>query len=168
MRRIAILLASLFLTLLGLSPVHAHAELLSMSPQPGSTVTETLQEISLTFGEDVQAMGSTVVVLDSAGSEVQSGMTITGPQVSVTLGDLSTVGEYTVNYRINSSDGHIIEGSQAFTYNGPVSVPIAIATFAGTEEEGEGEEGSGLLTGGLVAVLVLGALAYFLGRRKTS
>lgn len=176
MRRIAVLLASVLFALTGTAAASAHADLVSMSPAPGSTVSEALQLVTLTFGEDVTAMGSTVVVLDPNGSDVQLGVTIQGPAVTVTIGDLAMAGEYHVNYRVNSVDGHIVEGSEVFTYAGPVvqPTPTAIATIAGggdddegfESEENEGLEGASMVGLGLIAIIVIGGIVYAMTVRK--
>lgn len=176
MRRIAVLLAGVLFTLTGTTAASAHADLVSMSPEPGSTVTEAIQLVTLTFGEEVTAMGSTVVVLDPNGNDVQLGVTIQGPAVTITIGELATTGEYHVNYRINSVDGHIVEGSEVFTYAGPVAqpTPTAVATIAGggDDDEGfeggenEGTEGVGMIGLGLIVIIVIGGIVYAMTIRK--
>lgn len=181
MRRVAVLLASVLFMLTSAGAASAHADLVSMSPEPGSTVTEVLDLITLTFGEDITTMGSSVVVLDPGGNDVQVGVTIQGPAVSVTLGELTQTGDYHVNFRVNSVDGHIVEGSEVFTYNGPVATPtpVAIATIAGGDDDGEfgeheggefgeGFEGASMIGIGLIVIIVIGGIVYAMTMRKTN
>ena len=171
MRRVAVLLASVLFMFTGMAAATAHAELLKMTPEPGSTVTEALELITLTFGEDITTMGSSVVVLDPGGNDVQVGVTFQGSTVSVAIGELTQAGEYHVNFRVNSVDGHIVEGSEVFTYNGPVATPtpVAIATIPGGgdddefgegAEHGESFEGGSMIGIGLVLLIVIGGIVY--------
>ena len=177
MRRVAVLFASVLFMLTTAGGAQAHADLVSMSPEPGSTVSDALSVVTLTFGEDITAMGSSVAVIDPSGADVQAGITIQGATVSVTLGELTSTGEYQVNFRVNSVDGHIVEGSKAFTYNGPVAspTPLAVATVAGGGDDdefgegaemGEGIEGVGVIGIGIVGLVVLGGIVYAMTLRK--
>ena len=121
MRRVALLFAGLFL--FGAAPAFAHADFVSMDPAPGSTVSE-LSVITLTFSEDITALGSAVVVLDPNGEALQAGLTAQGVNVLVPVNPPAVTGEYTVNFRVVSVDAHVIEGSQQFVYDGPVPMPI--------------------------------------------
>ena len=168
MRRIALLFAGM--VFFGTTPAAAHADFVSMTPAAGSTVSE-LSVVTLTFSEDITALGSAVVVLDPNGLEIQSGLTVQGAAVSVPVNQPTVAGTYTVNYRVVSVDAHVIEGSQTLVYDGPVDAPtpIAVATVqgGGDDDEGfEGEEGfeaspmiiglAALLTIALVALVLFG------------
>lgn len=169
MRRIAVLLAGALLGLQGISAASAHADLLSMDPASGSTVTEQPARITLTFGEDVTSLGSTAVVIDPGGTEVQSAVTFVKKQVFVEVLPFSLQGEYRVNFRIHSGDGHIIEGSESFNFNGPISTPmvIAIAPTGGTEQGEISSNSGGTMVGlGLLALIVIGGIAYALSTRR--
>lgn len=183
MRRIAVLLGGLLITWFAMTGAHAHAELVSMDPAAGTTVTSQLEAIRLTFGEDITTLGTTVVVLDPAGNDINTGVTIQGPVVSVSIGTLSVGGEYRVNYRVNSVDGHIVEGSEVFTYQDPSEspTPMAIATIAagdGDDDGGMGEAGevgefaegggSGMLVLGLLALALVGGVAYAIGTKRNA
>lgn len=175
MRRIAVLLAGMLFMAVGATSASAHADLVSMTPASGSTVAEALPQVVLTFGEDISGMGSSVVVLDPNGEAMQFTVTFTGRNAVVDLIPFIATGEYHVNYRINSADGHVIEGSEAFTYDGPTETPTptAVATIAGGgDEDGEAESGEGLEGGGgmiglvSLAIIVIGGIAYLISIRK--
>mgnify|MGYP002776456805 CR=1 FL=1 len=63
MRRMAVLIASLLLSGFGIADATAHAELESMTPAAGSTVTSSPTSVQLLFGEEIADLGSTIVVL---------------------------------------------------------------------------------------------------------
>lgn len=173
MRRIAVLLAGVLFSAFAV-PASAHVDLVSMTPQPGSIVSEPLDSVVLTFGEDVQTLGSVVVVIDPNGNDLPTSMIVQGPTVTLTIGEATSsfgiTGVYHVNYRVNSADGHIVEGSEVFTYDGPVpsSTPVAIATLTGGDdgEAENGEEGGGMIGLGLLAIIVIGGIAYAVSMRN--
>ena len=174
MRRIAVLLGGLLLGWFGMTGAHAHADLVSMDPAANSTIAAPIDVVRLTFGEDITMLGTTVVVLDPTGHDIATGMTIQGPIVSVALGQFADAGEYHVNYRVNSVDGHIVEGSAAFTYEGSTPTPTAIATMAGGGdddeygESGESELGMGVSMAmlGLLVIIVIGGIVYAMSARR--
>lgn len=117
MRRAAVSIALLLFGFLGISAAQAHTELIAMDPVSGSTVTSSPTVVSLTFGEDVQALGSTIVVLDPNGNEVQTGrLRVDGASISMDLRPLAATGTYHVNFRVMSADGHIVNGSETFEF----------------------------------------------------
>ena len=88
-----------------------------MTPAPGSVVTSSPASVSLTFGEDVTSIGSTIVVLDPNGNAMQmSEPTVTGATIAVELQPLTTAGTYHVNFRVMSKDGHIVNDSETFEF----------------------------------------------------
>lgn len=112
MRRMALALAGTLISLFAMSPVHAHAELTSFELD----VTGTGDVVRLTFSEPVETLGTTVVVLDPNGVAVHDGSPrVDGMEVSITLVPLTVAGDYHVNYRVLSDDGHVINGSSRFT-----------------------------------------------------
>jgi len=103
--------------MLGIASAQAHAELVAMDPAIGSTVAAAPASVTLTFGEDVQALGSAIVVLDSNGNAVQTGdLGIDGAKISIALQPLTMAGTYHVNFRVTSADGHVVDGSETFVY----------------------------------------------------
>lgn len=169
MRRVALLFAGLLAFYA--APAFAHADFVSMNPVPGSNISE-LSVVTLTFSEDITALGSTVVVLDPNGESVERGLTAQGVSVSVPVNPPAITGVYTVNFRIVSTDAHVIEGSQKFTYDGPVTMPVdePVVTSAAEATTLLGADPSGFGTLGIalvVAVAVLG-VAVVLFRRRAS
>ena len=166
MRRVAFLFAGLFL--FGTSPAFAHADFVSMMPAPGSTVTE-LSVITLSFSEDITALGSAVVVLDPNGESIEAGLTVQGADVSVPVNPPTVAGEYTVNFRVVSVDAHVIEGSQKFTYEGAVMIdePMVIATPNVSTAVVDDASGISMLGTVLIAVAAVAMIAYLLIRKRS-
>lgn len=117
MRRMAILIAGLLFSGFSMASASAHAELVSMNPVAGSTVTTSPASVQLTFGEDVADLGSTIVVLDPLGNAVQIGDPhVAGAVIAIDLRPLTDAGTYHVNFRVLSRDGHVVNGAESFDY----------------------------------------------------
>ena len=93
----------------------AHSDLVGADPEAGSTLPTMPDEVALTFNEDVQEQGSSIVV--TAGSEVVSQaetFAVDGTVASVQLADSDASGAVQVAYRIVSADGHIVRATYTF------------------------------------------------------
>ncbi|TDC58218.1 copper resistance protein CopC [Actinomadura sp. KC345] len=159
------------------TPAAAHDTLTGSSPKKDATV-EAPSEIVLTFSGSVRL--PRVIVTDASGKEYQAGEPeAVDNEVTAALGSAPSNGEYTVAWRVVSSDGHPIQGTYTFTVKGspagspgdassaPSSAaappaPEPSATNAvGTEESGGS---SGWLWIGLIALVIAaaaGAVAWF-------
>lgn len=117
----ALLLAALlaaFLVLLFPTPASAHDELVSSSPEAGSTVDQFPAEIVLIFSAELISGGNAteVQVLDAAGELVTEGDAVTaGTTVTQPLSTDGGAGDYRVLWRVVSSDGHPTDGEFTFT-----------------------------------------------------
>ena len=96
-------------------PAAAHARLVGATPAPNATVAAT-RTLSLTFSERTVPAFSGFDVVNAAGEKVaietsvsEDGKTLTG-----TLARALAAGEYRVDWRIASSDGHRMTGSYTF------------------------------------------------------
>jgi methionine-rich copper-binding protein CopC len=103
--------------LVGLPPTaSAHSELVSSTPEAGSTVAQAPDSVVLQFSEAVQQQGSSIVV--TAGNDQvvsQAGtFTVDGTSASVALGAADVSGGVTVAYRIVSADGHVVRDGFTF------------------------------------------------------
>lgn len=114
--------------LLGPAPALAHAELISASPADGAVVDEFPPSVTLTFSEAV-ATPAYVVVSDQDGRSVTDGEarvvdgTVTQPTVGAGEG-----GEYTVDYRVVSADGHPVNGTVGFEVDSGSDAPAAASS----------------------------------------
>jgi methionine-rich copper-binding protein CopC len=94
----------------------AHASLVSSKPGDGATVTAAPNHVELAFDENI-LRPSTVIVTASDGKHMETGPAqILNATVTQPLGEISTVGWYTVAYRVVSADGHPVSGQLSFMY----------------------------------------------------
>jgi methionine-rich copper-binding protein CopC len=97
-------------------PAAAHARLIGATPTPNATVAAT-RSVSLTFSERTVPAFSGFDVVNAAGEKVairtsvaEDGKTLTG-----TLARPLAAGDYRIDWRIASSDGHRMTGSYTFS-----------------------------------------------------
>ena len=129
----------LFITgLLALSlvtpPASAHTVLASADPAVDSTVVDLPSAISLTFADELVAIGNSnsISAIDETGAELTSGEAeISGAVLSKKLDGSEVTGVIKVVYRAVAADGHVITGDYQFT----VSPIITSETATRTAEE---------------------------------
>jgi methionine-rich copper-binding protein CopC len=108
--------------ILSVGPAFAHAELIGSSPAENSSVTE-IAEVSITANEDLldigkNAEGFVIAVSDDEGAYYGDGcVLVEGATASMDVA-LSLRGTYTVAYRVISNDGHPVEGTFTFDFEG--------------------------------------------------
>jgi methionine-rich copper-binding protein CopC len=108
--------------ILSVGPAFAHAELIGSSPAENSSVTE-ITEVSITANEDLldigkNAEGFVIAVSDDEGAYYGDGcVLVEGATASMDVA-LSLRGTYTVAYRVVSNDGHPVEGTFTFDFEG--------------------------------------------------
>ncbi|WP_227497216.1 copper resistance CopC family protein [Planctomonas psychrotolerans] len=128
----------------------AHDTLSSADPAAGTTVTEPLDTIALTFTEDLlvlgeEANGFAIQVLSADGNHLASGCVDVAGPVAETSVALPSDGEYAVRWQVVSSDGHPISGEYSFAYATGETLdvpaladpPVCGAAWAGSEPEPE-------------------------------
>lgn len=130
----AVLLALLML-LAGSGAATAHDELTGTVPAAGATVDVVPPALELSFSNVPSGIGAQVQVLDESGEDWADGaVRIVDRTATQPLRQGAPAGEYTVNWRVVSSDSHPIEGTFAFTtQQGSTTVPDS-ATTAGPVE----------------------------------
>lgn len=120
----------------GLAPASAHDAAESSSPAPGATVPVPPEEVSITFNKNPLALGSQIVVTDAAGNSWAEGnVEIVDNVASQKLKPGAPAGEFTVVWRVVSSDSHPIEGSFTFTATAGAPGSAAVPTL-GTPQPG--------------------------------
>ncbi|MFV2196239.1 copper resistance CopC family protein [Nocardiopsis sp. LOL_012] len=101
------------------SPALAHDALIDSSPEDGATLDAVPEEVVLTFNNEPLANGSasTVVVTgpDERTYTAEAPLDFDGTDVTAELLPLDQAGDYTVAFRIVSSDGHPIQDTLEFT-----------------------------------------------------
>jgi copper transport protein len=103
--------------LLACAPVLAHATLVGASPPRGGSVSEPPERVELRFTEPVGAEFDPVVVRDAGGARVDTRDGRVDPNdARVVLAALEELpkGSYTVEWRVTSIDGHVIDGRYGF------------------------------------------------------
>ncbi|WP_424237051.1 copper resistance CopC family protein [Bhargavaea ginsengi] len=189
-----LLLAILFVMILP-SGALAHSHMETSVPEDGATVTDPLEEIVLTFSARIEE-GSKLVLTGGEGEAEFEEMVVEGERLTGILPAPLPDGEWTLGWEVISEDGHPISGELSFTAaagitaeeerpadgNGEesaVQVEDSGEEDASAEEETVSEEtaedvtenadedGNGMMTGVLIAVvLILIAVIFFSLRKK--
>lgn len=92
--------------------VMAHTHMTSSLPEEGSTVTEPLKTIELTFDTQIEPLSSMKLVKD--GSEVPVEVKAEGEKLVGTPQNELENGAYTAEWKIIGEDGHEMEGTLSF------------------------------------------------------
>src|SRR5690606_6080351 len=121
----------------------AHDTLLSSDPEADAELDEAPERIELTFSADIGDGGNAVALTDPSGkSHELDDPEVDGPDATVELDPLTEAGEYTVAYRMVSSDGHVVEDRFSFTLT-EEAVAGAEKGAASPEEASDGEDSAG-------------------------
>lgn len=108
----------------------AHTTLSSSTPAEDSVVTETLEEVVLTFGTVIE-QGS-AMTLESEGKTYEfNDLSLSNEVMTGTLNEELPNGSYTIQWKIIGVDGHPIEGEV------PFELAVEIAEEAPEVEEKE-------------------------------
>lgn len=103
----------------GLAPAAlAHSELVSTTPEDGATLDSPPTSVTFTFNEDLLPDFVRLIAKNPAG--VTGDLPITSVEGPTVTADWPAAegGEWTVSYRVVSQDGHPVEGSITFAYEG--------------------------------------------------
>ncbi|MEV4318896.1 copper resistance CopC family protein [Actinocrispum sp. NPDC049592] len=119
-----ILLAVVTLLVVSAAPASAHVRLTSSNPEQGAALQAPPQSIQLTF-DDALSKPPTVTVTDPNGTEWSMGRPTMDNKVLTVPCDpeYGPAGQYTVQYRVTGSDGHLIVGQLAFNLMAPFGQP---------------------------------------------
>jgi methionine-rich copper-binding protein CopC len=117
-RRLVVLLwLSAAWLLLSCVPALAHARLLKEEPAEGSVLAKSPDRVELRFSEPVDAEFSPLEVRDSDHNRVDKDDAHVDPNdARVLIADLEELpeGSYTVEWRVTSIDGHVVQGRYRF------------------------------------------------------
>jgi copper resistance protein C len=177
---------------------YAHDVLRSSDPADGSTVPVAPQQVTLTFDAPALALGTQVVVLTPDGRDAAAGEPVlAGSTVTQAVDGALPAGEYTVEWRVTSSDGHTIDGTFGFTAiessgetpatpaptttssDDPTTAPTASPTTSAAPTPSAsalpvidpGPAGGGpaaWLVGGLIVLLVIGGVVVVVSAARDS
>ncbi|WP_345349027.1 copper resistance CopC family protein [Rhodococcus olei] len=116
MRVLAVAVLTALAALTGIGVAGAHSAVIATSPEAGASIATGPDQVSVTFNEPLQESFASLTVVGPDGNLWSKGdPTVTGPTVSVPVGALGPVGEYTIAYRVTSADGHPVSGTSRFT-----------------------------------------------------
>jgi copper resistance protein C len=125
MKKVAVLLISLFLGALSTSPALA-TSLISSSPTGGSVLSVAPTAVTITANADLTDGANEMLVTDPTGKRVDDGsVQMQGATLTVGIKPLTATGVYTVNYTIMAVGESPITSSFTFLFNAPsiISVP---------------------------------------------
>lgn len=113
---IATAAAAAFCALVVASPASAHDQLVASDPAADSAVDTLPAEMTLVYsGELIDAGdGNAVEVIAPSGDDVAGDISLDGTDVTVPL-EGGEAGDYTVTWRVVSSDGHPVDGTFGFS-----------------------------------------------------
>ncbi|WP_347109318.1 copper resistance CopC family protein [Paenarthrobacter sp. S56] len=100
--------------LFGAAPASAHDVAESTTPANGATVAEVPASVSITFNNRPLAIGSGITVMAGGENWADGPVEIIDNQAVQKLRPGAPAGEYTVTWRVVSSDSHPIEGTFKF------------------------------------------------------
>ena len=110
------LILTFFLVALAL-PAQAHDQLVDQSPKDGETMQAGVVEIKLDFNNELLNLGDSaaeILILNEAGEIQNPGCALVENRTASVKADLSVAGNYSVAWRVVSSDGHPISGEFSF------------------------------------------------------
>ena len=161
----------------------AHTGLESSTPAQGSTVTEKLNEITLTFLTKIEETSS-FTLTDSSNKEMDiDGITVNDDILTGNVTESLENGTYQINWKIIGADGHPMEGVIDFVLDAPEETeaveptnesmdaeePIESSTEEQetTVEASEEEKNSNSTVGIIIVLVIIVALAaWWMTRRN--
>ncbi|WP_010532594.1 copper resistance CopC family protein [Brachybacterium squillarum] len=163
---LALLAALLVAAVMIPAPALAHDTLVSADPEDGASFETSPEEVTLTYSADILDVGPVVQIADAEGETVaELTPEVDGPEVTAAIEDSLPAGDYAVQWRVVSSDGHPIEGTQTFTVEQDPATeetteaaePTASASAEASPAEGadSGDSGSPVLLIAIIGVAVL-------------
>lgn len=151
----------------------AHDQLVGTTPATGSNVDEAPTEVMMEFSNSLMELGTEIKVTDSSGENVATGEPqLRAREVTQALTPGLPDDEYTVTWRVVSSDSHPISGKFSFTVGNavaeaPSAAPSASETPApepssGSEQTAPPADGFDWARAGFIALggLLLGGAGY--------
>lgn len=134
----AVLALTMFALFSSITAASAHDELISSSPKAGETLNAAPEKLTLEFSGKLQSLSgvdSTVIALTRDGEKVPASAQTNGTKVIVTPETELANGEYSLAYRVVSSDGHPIENKYSFT----VAAPSVVSAVPAAPESAPAE-----------------------------
>lgn len=115
-RIVGVLAVLVAVFLLPVVPAAAHDAVTGTNPEDGQSLDAVPEAIEVSFTATPLAMGSEIQIKDAAGMNwTEGGVEIDGNMAVQPVNPAAPAGEYTVTWRVVSSDSHPIDGSFSFT-----------------------------------------------------
>ena len=113
-----------FCTLFPSTPAHAHAVVVKAEPSPKSELVMSPAVVRVWFSEAVEPERTRLELLDAKGATVRADRVNTPADRKIVMIRPATLGAgtYTVQYRVVSGDGHVVEGRYGFSIRPSVGV----------------------------------------------
>lgn len=157
------------------APAAAHTALEASSPKDGGTIDVAPSRVLMRFTEPVLNSGYRLVVIGPDDRAYQAGAAqIAGKEVTQALKPLGASGEYRVEFRIVSADGHPLTGGLRFTLSKPgpaaggapaVARPAPLAAVSTSDSVNNAPPWAPWIIAGTALVAICGAVLG--GRRVT-
>ncbi|PFG12080.1 copper resistance CopC family protein [Bacillus sp. es.036] len=130
MKKIVVLTIACLLTFGNLT--YAHTGIESSNPEDGSTITEELTTVTLTFETEIEETSSFELQNASGETVAVDNITVENNTMTGTFDQPIANGDYEVPWKIIGIDGHPIEGTFSFSVDAPES---EVAEEESTSEE---------------------------------
>ncbi|MFL0515873.1 copper resistance CopC family protein [Brevibacterium luteolum] len=115
-RLVSVLAVLVAVVLLPVAPASAHDVVTGTNPEDGQSLDAVPEAIEVSFSNAPLSMGSEILIKDAAGTNwAEGGVEIDGNMAVQPVNPEAPAGEYTVTWRVVSSDSHPIDGSFSFT-----------------------------------------------------
>ena len=170
MRKFSVVLLAFQCLILSAPTSFAHGQIVTSYPLDGSTSSPTPTQVWIEFDGELQTIDGEVVntlkVTDSTGLVVSAEeAVIEGAKISTQVSDQSVGGVFTVEYRIVSEDGHLVEGSYTFQASpGFEATEMIEPTTSATASDDRSEFSFGAIV--MAVFLVVFAVRYFVKMRN--
>ncbi|WP_169252862.1 copper resistance CopC family protein [Brevibacterium sp. 'Marine'] len=125
-RMLTVLALVLVAFLLPVAPASAHEAVTGTNPENGQKLSTAPEAIEISFSDTPLSMGSKIQITDSSGTNWAKGdVEIDGDAAVQPIKSGAPAGEYTVTWRVVSSDSHPIDGTFSFTATNGASTSSA-------------------------------------------
>lgn len=170
MRIRSVLLALAFVLIA--APVYSHSQVVGSNPEDGASLAALPETVEVEFSENLSEPAFIAVVAPD-GEILETQTTIDKNIVRASVGSSEQQGEYTVNFRVVSADGHPITGSVRFTVESQAA-DVSRSPMPQTDETADPNSESDVTSSWFfiaIAVVVLGwgvaASLWWMQRRDT-
>lgn len=113
----------------------AHDQIVSTNPTPGEQLAASPTDLEFIFSNSLMSLGNEARVMDARDKDWASGTpALSGEKMTQLLATGMPDGEYLIRWRVVSSDGHPISGTQTFLVGDPVAAGAGATPAQQTNE----------------------------------